>query len=267
MDKKAFYAALRKRDNGVFGTSLSQSQVEGMEAILDECIRQSADLGQAAYILGTAYGESGRRMQPAYENMRYSAKRIPQVFSAKRRQGLTPQQLAGKPELLANTVYGGNWGRVNLGNAQPGDGWRYRGTGIGQITGRRNFTKWGNELNLPLTTRPELMMRLDVSVRALVEPMLEGWATGLRLDRFVKGSKRDYRSARQVWNGTFAADTYAGYARAFEVALEAAGYPGKASPKPVTLPKMEEPPKRGFWAILAALFKSFGKDKPKGGER
>ncbi|MCB1484854.1 MAG: hypothetical protein KDJ17_08170 [Hyphomicrobiaceae bacterium] len=35
MDRAAFYASLRRKDSGVFGTSLSESQVKGMEGILD----------------------------------------------------------------------------------------------------------------------------------------------------------------------------------------------------------------------------------------
>lgn len=257
MDRKVFYDHLRKPDSGVFGTSLSARQVEGMEAILDECERSAADLCQTAYILGTAYGESGHQMQPAYENLNYSAKRIPQVFSAERRQGIPAAKLARNPELLANTVYGGEWGRKNLGNTHPGDGWEFRGTGMGQITGRANFEKWGGKLGLPLVSQPELLMRLDVSVKALVRPMLEGWARGYRLDRYVKGARRDYHRARAVWNHpTSDPAAYARYARAFEAALDAAGYapkPVSAAPKAAPPPSAPTAPAGGLWAALAAF--------------
>ena len=64
MDKAVFFSHLRQRNSGVFGTSLSQAQVEGTEAVLNECIAQRADTAQAAYILATAYGETGGKMQP-----------------------------------------------------------------------------------------------------------------------------------------------------------------------------------------------------------
>ena len=59
LDRAKFFQALRMRGSGVFGTSLSQAQVRGTEAILDECLAQGADLGQAAYILATGYGATG----------------------------------------------------------------------------------------------------------------------------------------------------------------------------------------------------------------
>lgn len=253
MDKAAFFAHLRKRESGVFGTSLSKAQVVGVEAIVDECRAAGADLGQAAYILATAYGETGGKMQPVRENMNYSAKRIPQVFSAKRRQGISAAKLAGNPQLLANTVYGGEWGLANLGNRiGTTDGWDFRGFWIGQITGRNNAKKWAAGLGVDLAGNPKLLDDFGLAVKGLVLPMLEGWATGKPLHQFVKGDMRKYTAARAVWNGSFAADKYAGYALAFEAALEAGGYVlAPATPK--LSPTPPAAPKTGFLAWLLAL--------------
>lgn len=219
MDREAFFAALRKRASGVFGTSLTQGQVEGCNAILDECMNRGADLGQAAYILATAYGETGGRMQPIRENMNYSLKRMKQVFSA-RRLGPNPAALVGKPEAFANQVYNGM-----LGN-RPGtdDGWTFRGGSIGQITGRDNYAKGARLLGMSLEAFTAWSNTTVGAAQYLVRGMLGGWATGKKLSDYVSGDKRDYVGARRVWNGTFEADKYAGYARAFEAALEASGY-------------------------------------------
>ncbi|ESQ85381.1 chitinase [Asticcacaulis sp. AC466] len=44
---------------------------------------------------------------------------------------------------IANLIYGGAWGKEHLGNTEPGDGWKYRGSGFKQITGRYNTEKSG----------------------------------------------------------------------------------------------------------------------------
>lgn len=54
------------------------------------------------------------------------------------------------------TVYGGAWGRKNLGNTEPGDGFRYRGRGFCQLTGRGNYVRYGKLLGLRLVSDPDL---------------------------------------------------------------------------------------------------------------
>lgn len=264
MDRAAFYAFLRRRDVGMFGTSLSQSQVDGIEAIIDECQRVGADLGKTAYILATGYGETGGKMQPIRENLNYSASQIAKHFGPHRRQGKSPQQLARNPQLLGNTVYGGEWGRVNLGNTEPGDGYRFRGWGIGQWTGRANTAKAARQTGLDLIRNPALLDDVRTNARLLVIWMLDGNATGRKLSDYVSGSKRLYRDARAVWGGVDA-DKYVGYARTFERALEAAGWRTAAPavdyspPEAKPAPDPQEQP-QGVWAALVgALLSIFRK--------
>jgi putative chitinase len=63
-------------------------------------------------------------------------------------------------EAIANLVYGGTWGRDNLGNTRPGDGWLYRGSGYIQTTGRSNFKACGHE------DTPDALRTPDAGFRA-----------------------------------------------------------------------------------------------------
>ena len=60
-------------------------------------------------------------------------------------------------------------GRRDLGNTQPGDGRRYKGRGIIQLTGRANYRKYGNSLGLNLEGNPELAEQPEVSVLTALE--------------------------------------------------------------------------------------------------
>ena len=59
-------------------------------------------------------------------------------------------------------------GRTDLGNTQPGDGYRYRGRGWIQLTGRFNYRKFGKRLGLDLEGNPDLAARPDVAAQLAV---------------------------------------------------------------------------------------------------
>jgi len=87
------------------------------------------------------------------ENLDYSAARLRTVFPRR----VSPEQaerLAHHPRAIANHVYGGR-----LGNVKADDGWRYRGSGFIQLTGRANFRERAKFLgsgDLPLEDNPDL---------------------------------------------------------------------------------------------------------------
>jgi putative chitinase len=60
-----------------------------------------------------------------------------------------------KPELIANTVYAN---RMANGNIESGDGWRYRGRGLKQLTGKDNYTRCGQGLGMDLVGNPDLLL-------------------------------------------------------------------------------------------------------------
>lgn len=225
MNRSAFYASARARTSGIFGTSLSQPQVQGVEAILDEGEKRGTSLFHLAAILSEAYHETGGRMQPISENLNYSAKRMTQVWPSRFPTIASAKPYANNPKALANKVYGGR-----LGNKFQDDGWRFRGRGLAQITGRENYEKFG------IADNPEAAGEMETAVRILFDGMTKGMFTGKKLADYdylvtrspeVPGFK--YYSSRAIINGDTAANGagIALYAKAFEAALRAAGYAPK----------------------------------------
>lgn len=88
-----------------------------------------------AHFLAQIMHESGA-LTLQVENLNYSAPRLPVVWPSrfKPKGPLDPAAFANNPERLANEVYG-----KRMGNTQPGDGFRYRGRGLMQLTGRDSY--------------------------------------------------------------------------------------------------------------------------------
>ena len=71
--------------------------------------------------------------------------------------------IAGKPELIANLVYSS---RMGNGPAESGEGWKYRGRGLKQLTGKDNYTRCGRDLGLDLVSNPDLLLEPMAAARS-----------------------------------------------------------------------------------------------------
>ena len=107
---------------------------------------------QAAFI-GQCQHESGN-FKTLEENLHYSAQSLMRVWPS-RFDAATAEKYANNPEMIANKVYGG---RADLGNTQDGDGWKFHGRGVIQLTGRSNVTVCGDALGQPFSEHPELLL-------------------------------------------------------------------------------------------------------------
>lgn len=114
----------------------------------DDQITTSIGRSRAFFYAQIAHETGGfRRFE---ENLRYSAPRLMAVWPSRFPTRAMADRYANQPEMLANFVYGGR-----LGNTEAGDGWRFRGRGYVQLTGRKNYTALGIDDKPDLASDPE----------------------------------------------------------------------------------------------------------------
>ena len=175
-----------------------------------------------AYIAATAWHEPGHKMEPVRESLNYSEaalKKKRKYFTAAEANALgRNKDHPADQEAIANKMYAN---RIGNGDESSGDGWRYRGRGYVQLTGRENYERFGYRLNIDLVSKPEMACDPDIAMKILFEGMMDGVFTGRSLRQYIKPSAglRDYVNARRVVNGTDKADLIAGYAGQFEALL------------------------------------------------
>jgi predicted chitinase len=102
------------------------------------------------------------------ENMNYRAERIVQVWPSRFPTMADALPFAHNPEKLANKVYGRRMGNVN-----PGDGWKFIGRGLIQVTGRESYKKFGDKLGVDLVGNPELAISAEWCLKIACEEWKE----------------------------------------------------------------------------------------------
>lgn len=105
-----------------------------------------------AHFMAQIEHESG--LKPISENLNYSAQGLIQTFS---KYFTTNESLlfARKPEKIANRVYSN---RMGNGNEKSGEGWKYRGRGFLQITGKSNYFRLSNDTDIDFLKNPDLLL-------------------------------------------------------------------------------------------------------------
>lgn len=108
------------------------------------------------------------------ESLNYSNTGLIATFGTKRISQADADQFGrtsahpANQNAIANIVYGGAFGLKNLGNNQPGDGWRFRGGGFKQITGRSNYAQAGHEDD-PDTLRTDVQASSNAAANFFVK--------------------------------------------------------------------------------------------------
>lgn len=190
--RKHFFDTVR--DN-LFGGSMNQGQVRGMEAILREWEkRELTDLRWLAYILATTYHETAKTMQPIEEYDKGKGYRYGKKIKR-----------SGIPYTLPDKIY--------------------YGRGYVQLTWYENYETMGRLLHTDLLNQPELALVPEVAAEIMFEGMTKGNSnfgdfTGKSLENYFNDKKEDWVNARRIINGTDKADLIAGYAKKFYTALK-----------------------------------------------
>ena len=117
---------------------------------------------RVAHFMAQMLHESGA-LTIQFENLNYSAERLPKVWP-KRFLPLGPldaTEFAHNPEKLANEVYGGR-----MGNNSPGDGFKYRGRGLMQLTGKDSYAEATTILRQSNSAAPDFTNNPDAVIDA-----------------------------------------------------------------------------------------------------
>jgi len=138
--------------------------------------------GRDAALLLAHIGHESQDLNRLAENLNYSAERLMQVWPSRFRTIERARQFERNPEALANEVYGGR-----MGNNREGDGWKFRGRGPIQITGRDNYTQLEKDTGLPVVNNPDLLM---FDPEAGIESACWFWRRYVH-DRSIEGSTRN----------------------------------------------------------------------------
>lgn len=221
LNRAAFHAAVRA---SLFGGRLKDTQVAGMEAILDAA-PPLLGTSSLAYALATTFHETAKTMQPIEEYGR------------------------GKGRSYGPT---GFWGRgfVQL---------TWEANYVKATKRLRELKILRADEDLVRT--PKLAMRLDVAAAILFYGMIEGWFTGKKLADYFSGGRYEPIGARRIINGTDKDDLIAGQCGSFVDALRAAGHsviPIAPNPPIVTAPPTAaapaDNPKPSLLARLVSIF-------------
>lgn len=107
---------------------------------------------ELAHFLGQCDHESNG-FKVKEENLNYSANGLlnifPKYFTKK-----TAEQYARKPQSIANHVYGN---RMGNGDEKSGDGWKFRGRGYIQLTGKNNYASFSKFIGEDCVSNPDLV--------------------------------------------------------------------------------------------------------------
>jgi putative chitinase len=198
MQRRNFYDYVRQH---LFPGHLIQSQVDGMEALLDAGEAQSVDPRWIAYVLATTLHETDATMQPIRE------------------YGLGRGKPYGTPDPVTHQTY--------------------YGRGYVQLTHKVNYQTMSDKLGVDMVNNPDVALKPDIAAKIIYLGMTQGFFTTHKLADYFNATTSDWYNARRIVNGLDLAMKIAGYGTDFYTAILRADAPDAqpvAAAQPVLAP-------------------------------
>jgi len=167
-------------DNPLLVAAGVKDPAKWLDAVIETCAEFEINTPQrvAAFLAQTSHESGGYTMLS--ENLNYKAATLaacwPNRFATlgpdkkpkKDEKGKSiptavANAIAGKPELIANMVYSA---RMGNGPAESGEGWKFRGRGLKQLTGKDNYARCGRDLGIDLVGNPDLLLEPTYAARS-----------------------------------------------------------------------------------------------------
>jgi putative chitinase len=134
-----------------------------LKALLTAAHDQNIDTSlRLAAFLACVFANSDPSLSQMVENLNYSPSRLLLVFPFAFSTPKDAENVAHNPELIANVVYAN---RMGNGPPETGDGWRYRGRGYLQITGREAYAEASSAMGIDLVSDPDKLLDPSIAAR------------------------------------------------------------------------------------------------------
>lgn len=127
-----------------------------------------------SHYISQSQHESG--LKPIKENLNYSAERLLQIFPKYFKTLEEAKKYERKPQAIANKVYANRMGNSD---EKSGDGFKYSGKGILQVTGKSNYKRLTEETGIDFINKPELL--LDEANSVIASLQYWKWINGNKL--------------------------------------------------------------------------------------
>jgi putative chitinase len=115
----------------------------------------------AAFLAQCAHESGGFKF--LRENLNYRAESLMKTFPRHFKSLDEAKRYERKPEMIANKVYAN---RMGNGDEASGDGWRYLGRGLIQLTGKNNYTLFAAAIDTPLEEIPEYLQTFEGAIQS-----------------------------------------------------------------------------------------------------